>query len=62
MNPKMALTRATQNNPPCRACFRPCNEKGDYYCEDCISTGAATWHRDMLAKWQAELEAKEQDA
>ena len=57
--PKIAFSASRQSNPPCRACFRPCNEKDDHYCQDCIASGKAAWHTDMLVRWQAEVEAKE---
>lgn len=45
---------------PCHACYRPCADKDDIYCQDCIESGDAKWHSDMLAKWRAEIEAKEE--
>jgi hypothetical protein len=45
---------------PCHACFRPCDNEDDTYCYDCVQSGDAQWHAEMIAKWQAELEAKEE--
>jgi hypothetical protein len=58
---KKGFAASRQTNPPCHACFRPCSEKEDIYCKDCIASGDAVWHTKMITRWQAEVEAK-QDA
>jgi hypothetical protein len=57
---KKTFSSSKQNTPPCNACYRPCSEKEDYYCQACVKSGAYKWHRDMLTRWQTELAAKEE--
>lgn len=57
---KKGFVSTRTNVPPCHACYRPCAEKEDFYCQACVKSGAYKWHMKMLARWQAELAAKEE--
>jgi hypothetical protein len=46
------------NQIPCHACYRP-KEIDTDYCLECITSGKAAWHVEMLARWVREQEEAE---